>query len=232
MVVALILVVTVLILSRSEHTKTLCKEAIVLFNVDSSRQFISQDAVLEYMEQNEFRYRGVHVSQINLILAEEILLRQPFVKSVDCYTDLHGVLVINIEQRNPILRVYPKYGPPYYLDVEGRAFPLSSLFSSDVIVASGNITPAMNNKLYTIAATVHQSSFWERFIEHIFVEDNGDLVFTTQISGHQVVLGDTERLNGKLGKLESFYKQALMNMGWDQFREINLEYKDQVICRK
>ncbi len=229
---ALILVVAGLLISRSEHTKTVCQDAIVIFNVDSSRQFISQDAILEYMLQNKFRYQGVPVNQMNLILAEEILLRQPFIESVDCYMDLRGVLVINLEQRKPILRVYPKYGPPYYLDVEGRAFPLSLLFSSDVIVASGNITPDMNNKLYTMAATVHQSSFWEHFIEHIFVEDNGDLVFTTQISGHQVVLGDTERLKGKLGKLESFYKQALMNMGWDQFREINLEYKDQVICRK
>jgi cell division protein FtsQ len=229
---SIILVIAALIFGRIKHKESLCEKAVVHFDVDSSRQFISQLGILEYMRQNKFKYEGVVIPNIDLTLAEEILLKQPFIRSVDCYMNLRNVLVINIEQRKPILRVYPKYGSPYYIDDQGGALPLSDLFSSDVIIASGNITPPMNTKLYTLATTVHQSTFWEHFIEHIFVEENGDLVFTTQISGHQVILGNTERLEGKLIKLESFYKKALVNIGWDQFKEINLEYKDQVICRK
>ena len=109
---------------------------------------------------------------------------------------------------------------------------MSDLFSANVTVASGNITRAMTDKLYTVASHVHQSDFLKAFIEHIFVKDDGELICTTQIAGHQVVIGDEKQLETKFAKLELFYDRALKNIGWESYREINLSYKDQVIGRK
>ena len=86
--------------------------------------------------------------------------------------------------------------------------------------------------VYTFTRYVNQSTFWNSFIEQIFVRPNGDIVFTTQIGGHEVVVGDNSRLKQKLQKLEQFYQRASANQGWEAYREINLKYKDQVICKK
>lgn len=230
--IALIAVVVALYLGRTHQKNGICTESVVEFNVEHDKQFITADAILRHLNNNNFKWKNKPVVDIDLSKAEEILTKQPFIKEVVCYLDLRNRLVIEIIQQKPILRVFPKFGEPYYIDETGQTFPLSDLFSADVAVASGNITPTMNIKLYTLAAIVHQSAFWEPFIEHIFVEDTGDLVLTTQISGHQVIIGDPTRLESKLKKLETFYKKALTNIGWDQFNEINLEFKDQVICRK
>lgn len=230
--ISLAVVIAGLMLARTKQNEAVCKKARVEFDIEPSRQFVTEASILSYLNSHHIEYKGKRGSEIDLSKAETVLMKQPFIRKVDCYLDLKNEFVVSIYQRNPILRVYPRYGAPYYLDEDGGKFPLSNLFSADVMVASGNITPAVNSKLYTMARHVHQSAFWGQFIEHIFVSDNGDLTFTTQIAGHVVVLGDTTRLEGKLTKLEGFYNRALKNVGWDQFKEIHLEYKDQVICRK
>ncbi|MBI1307276.1 MAG: hypothetical protein GC181_11795 [Bacteroidetes bacterium] len=204
----------------------------VIFNVEITEQFVSEESILNFLRNHHLDFNGKPVRDLPLGKAEEVLEKQPFIKSVDCYVDLTNHFVVDIKQRKPIIRIYPKYGDPYYIDEDGDRFPLSTLFSADVVVASGNILPAMNSKLYKLAVAVHQSDFWEGFIEHIFVSDNNDIVFTTQIAGHQVVLGDVTRIEEKLSKLEAFYEKELEERGWEQFKVINLEYRDQVICRK
>ena len=52
------------------------------------------------------------------------------------------------------------------------------------------------------------------------------------MGGHEVVVGDNDRLKQKLKKLEQFYQRASTNLGWEKYREINLKFKDQVICKK
>ena len=185
-----------------------------------------------YLEKDTIKFLGTSVSQVDLSKIEHALESNPFIQSSDCYFDMNGTLRMELTQKTPILRVIPNQLTAYYLDENGRRFPLSTLYSPKVKVATGFIPNALNTKLYTFISYVNQSEFWNHFIEQIFVRPNGDIIFTTKVGGFEVVVGGVDRLEQKLDKLKRFLLLASPNQGWEEYREINLKFKDQVICKK
>ncbi len=200
--------------------------------VNTKNPLITKDALMTHLQQDSIHIIGIRTSEIPLIAIEESLEANDFVADANCYIAMDGDLEIEIQQKTPILRVQPNNSMGYYLDTDGTVFPLSKEYTPRVKIATGHITHNLDNKLYTFTSYVNQSTFWNGFIEHIFVRPNKDIVFTTQIGGHEVVIGDNSRLEQKLDKLERFYKRASVNIGWEEYREINLKFKDQVICSK
>lgn len=229
--ISLIAIVALFFVFRNQKDNKICNEARIRFT-NTDNPMLSNQMILEYLSGNEINFIGVKASTIDLSKMESVLRKNPFVENADCYLDYSGDLRIDVDQREAILRVHPIGKTPYYIDENGHAFPLSDLYTPYVKVATGYITEDLNKKLYTFTSYVNQSGFWKPFVEQIFVRPNGDIVFTTQIGGHEVILGDTTRMEQKLAKLKKFYQRASSNMGWEEYREINLKFKDQVICRK
>ncbi|MFT5156884.1 MAG: cell division protein FtsQ [Bacteroidia bacterium] len=217
---------------KGKNNRTLCTKYEVQFMPKSETAYCTESDIEAHLKKEGVKYKGLKQNEIDLNLIESALKKLSFVSSADCYFSLNGTLSIEIVQRIPIIRVYPSVGKPYYLDNYGKAFDLTKSYSADVLVASGNINHGVDKILYTFANHVHQSDFWNHFIEHIFVDARKDLRFTTQVAGHEVVFGDTLRMSQKLTKLEDFYKKSFENEGWENFKEVNIKFKDQVICRK
>jgi cell division protein FtsQ len=229
--VGLIATIALFFMFKSNASSQVCQNFDVKFK-NNQVPFISKVGIQQYLEKDSIRFIGQRSEEIDLAKIESVLNRNPYIQNADCYFQMDGRLSMEINQKTAILRVFPSTGRSYYLDDSGKRFPLSSMHTVNVKVASGYITPKLDNKLYTFTAYVNQSPFWNSFIEQIFVRPNGDIVFTTQLGGHEVVIGDNSRLKQKLQKLEQFYQRASVNQGWEVYREINLKYKDQVICKK
>jgi cell division protein FtsQ len=47
-----------------------------------------------------------------------------------------------------------------------------------------------------------------------------------------VVFGSIENYEEKFRNLEAFYKKGLPVSGWNLYKEINLKYKNQIVCTK
>lgn len=197
----------------------------------SESPMISEKPILAFLRNEEITLTGLEVNELDLHYIESALERYPFTSNADVHLSYDGVLVMEIEEREPIVRIVPQVGNSYYLDIGGNEFPLSDLYTADVVVATGNIDKAMSNKIYTLAEYVHESKFWNSTIEQIFVTDAGDISFFTKLGDHQVIFGDSDRLKGKFSKLEKFYREALTKVGWDEYRIINVKYKDEVVCK-
>jgi cell division protein FtsQ len=213
------------------QSSQICQQINIDF-VNTKNPLITKDALLRYIQKDSIRIIGTKTSEMALTAIEESLENNAFVSDANCYVAMNGDLEIEVYQKTPILRVEPTGSKGYYLDENGDFFPLSKEHTPRVKIATGHINHDLDNKLYTFTSYVNQSTFWNGFIEHIFVRPNNDIVFTTQIGGHEVVIGDNSRLEQKLDKLERFYKRASVHIGWEEYREINLKFKDQVICSK
>jgi cell division protein FtsQ len=224
-------IVVLFFIFKKDRTSQVCQEFEIEFR-DNATPFISKSEIQKYLAKDTIRFVGQRIDEIDLSKIESALNQNPYIQNADCYIRMNGLLVIDIAQKTPVLRVIPLEKPSYYLDENGDPFPLSARHTSDVKVATGHIKPSLNTKLYTFTSYVNQSTFWNSLIEQIFVRPNGDLIFTTQMGGHEVVVGDNDRLEQKLQKLEQFYQRASTNLGWEKYREINLKFKDQVICKK
>ncbi len=49
---------------------------------------------------------------------------------------------------------------------------------------------------------------------------------------HIIYLGQPENIAGKLTRVEKFYKYGLNKVGWNKYSRINVEFDNQIICKK
>ncbi len=94
--------------------------------------------------------------------------------------------------------------------------------------------------LITFVKMVEDDSFWRSEIVQIDLDqgEKGEMRVRLAVrSGKFIVtLGDIptseDELEDKLDRLKEFYDEALPRVGWGRYKEINIEYKNQVICKR
>ena len=62
--------------------------------------------------------------------------------------------------------------------------------------------------------------------------DNDEIDLIPRVGNQIIHLGTTENYEGKLRNLEAFYDKVLPEVGWNKYSVINLEFKDQIVCKK
>jgi cell division protein FtsQ len=96
-----------------------------------------------------------------------------------------------------------------------------------------NLTGAAQLKqLFDLAHFISNDKFWNSQISQIFVNKNNDIEMIPRVCNHTIVLGEATDLEEKFQKLLIFYKIGLNNTGWNNYSDINLKYKNQVVCTK
>ena len=103
---------------------------------------INQEDIKVTIERSfGYNLMGIPVREIDVARVERVLENDPFILNADVYLDAKNQIHIEVEQREPILRIIDKNGLNYYLDEFGKKMPLSKHFTARVLVATGNIPP-------------------------------------------------------------------------------------------
>lgn len=111
--------------------------------------------------------------------------------------------------------------------------PVSQNFAAYVPVVSGRVTKKMANWiLFDFAEYINNDPFWNNQIEQININDKLKVELVPRVGEQIIIMGDLTRYKQKLEKLKKLYLYGLNEMGWNQYKTINLEYKDQVVCTK
>ncbi|MEO8088452.1 MAG: cell division protein FtsQ, partial [Bacteroidota bacterium] len=66
----------------------------------------------------------------------------------------------------------------------------------------------------------------------IFVDAAGDMELIPRVGNQTILFGDEKQMEEKFNKLYTFYKKGLSKTGWNQYKTINVTFKDQVVCSK
>ena len=166
---------------------------------------------------------------VNKVSLERVLVKNPMIKSAQVYYSLDGYIHVNIQQREPVLRVLT--GEGYYVDRDGRVMPLSSKFTSRVVVATGDINKKFAcEKLGPFAMKLKNEPFWDAYIEQLVVRSNEDVVMIPKVGDFRIVLGKVDDCEVRLEKLILFLKDGITKKGWNRYKEINLKFDNQVVC--
>ena len=174
---------------------------------------------------------------------ERVLQSDPFISKADVYVDAQSKINIDIEQREPLLRIIDKNGANYYLDENGVKMPLSKHFAARVLVATGNIPPytpdflTSKNKgllrdIYNLSEHILDDNFLHRQIEQLYVDSKGEVTLVPKVGNQKIHLGLCDNFENKLDNLKTFYKEGIPYIGWHKYRAIDLRYKGQVIGKK
>ncbi|MFA9372179.1 MAG: cell division protein FtsQ/DivIB [Labilibaculum antarcticum] len=200
--------------------------------VDSvKRGFVREVDVERIIKRKYPQIVGASNSGINKEVLEDLIDKIPYVKKSEVYNSLSGKLIVEIKQRNPIVRILS--GKGYYLDSEGEKMPLSTNYTSRVLVVSGVVNDQLiKEELFELVKFITNDEFWKSQITQIDVDRDREYVLIPRVGAHKIELGSIENFQRKFQKLNALYTKGFTKKGWNTYTKINLKYKDQVVCTK
>ena len=194
-------------------------------------KFISDNDVRVQLQNSGVYPVGKLHSDIDLTEMEKSLMKLNMIKSVKCYFATNGDVNVAVTQRVPVFRVM-EGGRSYYIDNERKRMSTSIKFSAYVPVVTGNVNfEFATTNLYDFIVYLQSESRWRSAFTQIYVYPDNKVELVPRVGDFIIKMGSLDRYEAKLGKLEKFLKILPKYHSWDKYSVINLEFRDQVVCR-
>ena len=222
--------IIVLTFAETKLDEVYCKGIKVFVN-EEENSFIDEADVMQLFKRSVGELKDVPIARIDKDSVERVLVKNSMIKSAQVYYRLDGYLYIKVKQRKPILRVIAQ--KQFYVDEEGKMMPLSKKYTARVVVATGNVSPSFAcEQLYPFVMNVKKNDFWDAMIEQIVVTQDNEVILIPKVGNFRIRLGDLENVDQKMEKLFLFLREGIALKGWNKYKEINLEYRNQIVCVK
>jgi cell division protein FtsQ len=101
-----------------------------------------------------------------------------------------------------------------------------------ISVLDTSIKNSILKDIYYLVEYINNDNFWSAQIDQIYVDNNNQIDLIPRVGNHVIHLGTTENTEGKLRNLAVFYDKVLPEVGWNKYSLINLEYKNQIVCKR
>ncbi len=207
---------------REDESIRISKDEIARLVHAADKQLLGKDLRLidtEWIELEVEKHKAIQKAEVYKILTRDS-------------TSFNGTLAIRIRHREPALRVMSS-GGNYYLDKDGEKIPVSTSYSANVLVATGNFSEEYaRQELLPFVTFINDNPFWKAQIKQIHIDKNGDILLTPLVGDQIIELGSLKDFPEKLRNMKAFYEQVLAQNNWDKYRLISLKYKNQVIAKK
>ncbi len=221
-----------------KRASMLCKEVKVY--IPGNQYFVDRQEVNTILHVGNNTLVGKKLEDINIHQLEKTLQANPFIEFAKVYTDMDGVVNVEIRQRQPILRVMNRFEQDFYVDQYGLKIPLSANFTAPVLVATGSIDEIFINRIDTLHTTmakalfktadfIRKDSLWDAQFEQIFVNANHEIELIPRVGNQRILLGNADSLDKKFKNLLIFYQKALPKVGWNAYKIINIKYANQIV---
>ena len=214
---------------------------ITVDNASTGLYFMTERDVRDLLNSKAIIVEGTLASQIDVARIEELFRNDPYVKNAEAYLSIDGVLNIDVSQRIPLLRVFTMGGKSFYLDADGNKMPVSDQFTARVITASGFLGeevspgeahPNLTDSLLLLAKAIMENDFMSAQTEQIFVNEEKEFEICPKVGRHIIRMGSATDLEEKFSKLILFYRKAMVSSRWEEYRILDLRFRDQVVCSR
>ena len=172
------------------------------------------------------------IKDINVRKIEETIEKSPFIEKAECYKTQSGHVCISIKQRIPVVRVMADNQENYYVDTHGSMMP-ESRYVANLMVATGAISRKYAQSTLTrMASQILKNPFWKDQIVQINILSDGSVELVPRVGDHVIYLGPPYDVENKLERMRKFYLYGLNKAGWNNYNYINVEFSNQIICKK
>lgn len=194
--------------------------------------YMSTKDIIALLKKENLDPTGKPIEEVSLRAMEKTLETSPLIAASECYKTMDGHVMVTVKCRKPILRVISNGNDSYYLDEEGEVIEHIAK-AVYVPLAMGNISRKFAREgLLPLAQYLQNEELWNAQIEHIFVNDHGEIELIPRVGDHIIVLGSPKDYADKFDNLLAFYKKALSEVGWNRYSHINLDNEGQVVATK
>ena len=231
-ILSVYLVLAITAFNCPDDQDAVCREVKINIIDGTGNGFLNVNEVKMQLQHAKIYPLGDRMSDVCTRQIEEILLKSPLVDRVECYKTHSGHVFINLTQRTAVMRIMANNGESYYIDNLGAIIP-SKNNSTDLIVATGDIKQKYaQTALKQFGLLLLDDPFWHSQIEQINVLPDGSVEMIPRVGDHIVYLGQPTHLKEKLTRLEKFYRYGLSKAGWNKYSYINIEFNNQIICKR
>lgn len=246
LVLAAYIVLAVTAFNKPDETSSVCTKVSINIADEATNGFINSKEIKKRLEATKLYPLDKPMRYIDARKIEETLKTSPFVQTAECFKTQDGHVNISVTQRLPLVRIKAQNGDDYYLDDNDCIMP-NSHYTSDLIIATGNISrPFAMNYISPLSKSLMNNELWKNQIEQINVLQDRTIELIPRVGNHVIVLGQLPEaklkgdiaqrvdqfLQRKLRRLELFYRYGLSQAGWNKYSSINLEFDNQIICKK
>jgi cell division protein FtsQ len=235
-------------LARSTNSKP-CVGIIIDIRDSSDYHFVTKRQLLNIVYGNRGKILGKPLKDVSVTEIESRIAGLKELKVAEVYITIDGKIHVYVDQRNPVMRVMPDNGGDYFIDEDGVVIRRRNLYNPRLHIVEGNvnISSAMLNgvsvldtsiknsilkDIYHLISYINDDNFWSAQIDQIYVDGNDEIDLIPRVGNQLIHIGTTENYEGKLRNLEAFYDKVLPEVGWNKYSLVNLEFKDQIVCKK
>ncbi len=226
-----------------------CSDISIIICDSSDYDFVTKKQLLSIVNGREGSLLGRPQRSIPLREIEGKICELKELREAEAYMSIDGILNVDIYQREPIMRVIPDSGGDFFIDGDGVLIRKRKLQSPRLHIVGGDIAISRTmlegrsildagtgntilKDAYHFVRFITRDDFWSAQIDQIYVDKRGKIDLIPRAGNHRIHLGTFENFEGKLKNLAVFYENVLPETGWDKYSVINLEFRDQIVCKK
>ena len=222
-------------------SQTIQNLVITVEHNDNKNELLKEDVLREIEESFGFDLTGSSIELLDLKNIEAVVREYDFVREAEVFLDADHNIHVDIIPRNALARIFDQKGGHYFLDDTGAKIEADGDIKCRVPVVTGIIGPYERDEegmllgglheIFLLCSQLVKDPFMSRLVEQIYVKNNYEIVLFSKIGQEDIQFGRAEDIEVKFRKLKKFYEGGIRYKGFNQYKEIDLRFKDQVITK-
>jgi len=237
-------ILALVVWSGHRAKKQTCTGISVIIHDAGNSELLTKSDILDILKENHLEWDGKRIEEIDQPAITKILEKEKYIETVENVHFSGSKLQIEVSLYDILLEIAPKTGEKFLLDVNGVDLPYSPKLKSDVIVASGYISPAIkkngttaieNNdleQLYTLATLIKNDPFYADLFNKMYVNEKQEIILYPTDEKLPVLFGTMENAEKKLKRLRYMYHEVLPYMNEDKYAQLDVRFENRIIAKK
>ncbi|CAN5780274.1 hypothetical protein BH10BAC2_BH10BAC2_45100 [soil metagenome] len=229
---------TLLVAAMQKKDQKNCTDIKIEIRGAYDHVFVDKNDVMKVLQKHGAD-KGKETIEVALRSIEDALEKNAWIKKAELFFDNKQVLHAEIEEREPLARIFTLAGSSFYIDSSCMRLPLSDELSARVPMFTS--FPSDKKKLSKpdslvmddvkqIALYIRQDSFLMAQVAQIDITPQRTYEIIPVLGDQVIKLGNADNLEEKFEKLTSFYKQVWAKAGFEKYETIDVQYSGQVVA--
>lgn len=207
------------------------KDIKISFEEGQDNLFITHEMVNNLLIQNcggAFPFQKVRV---DLNTLESVLDDHEMIDKAQVFSSIDGSLSAHVKQKTPIVRLLSD-NTSYYIDSKGTKMPLSENFSARVPLVMGEFLDEDKENYMFLFNEINKDDFLKKNITGIKILPSGGVIMMNRNYDFKIVFGKPIHVEQKLKNYKAFFLHAIKDTLIEEYKEVNLMFEEQVVCKK
>lgn len=234
-------VLTTLAAVERQHRRQYCQDVQILIEGNPKDPYLTPDDLEDLLtQQGRYPVRRIRFDQLDFRQLERRVKRDTWVKRCQVSRDLAGNLVVAVALRRPLARLITPEKDRYLSDDGYLTYP-SMHHTPRVVLLSGPYAQervkhskrrADEKDLIGLLNLLEADPFWRAQITQLDVTATGEITLLPQVGDHRIEMGTAQDAAAKLRKLRLFYQRIIPARGWEAYRRVSVQFRNQIVCEK